>query len=160
MVRLFEQARGSRVVILADLWQPREPRPEDLEQVERAVSFTATLAAAVCRAGENRLSLGIAGEDPSWTAGLASPLVAEQTFERLAVARATSRDVLAELLERAVVREDAGDAWILVSTRPGDAACRRRLASLRNEPAWQRLAEQVQVFSLTDPEVSNYFHPG
>ena len=49
MVRQFEQPHSRDVAIVLDLWQPETPDATHEENVELAVSFTATLAAELCR---------------------------------------------------------------------------------------------------------------
>jgi uncharacterized protein (DUF58 family) len=49
MVRQFEQPRNRDLALLLDLWQSPSPSPAELENVELAVSFTATAISDLCR---------------------------------------------------------------------------------------------------------------
>jgi uncharacterized protein (DUF58 family) len=119
----FDQRRSRDLVVLVDLWQPGRPGPEDLEEVERAVSFAATVVADVCRRGGGHLTLGITGAAPDVTAGPPSALLLERALERLAVAEASEEDRLPALCAAALARVRPGAELVLVSPRrrdPGD----------------------------------------
>ena len=51
MVRQFDRQRNRDLAVLIELWQPEVPTAEQLENVELAVSFAATLVAEACRTG-------------------------------------------------------------------------------------------------------------
>ena len=56
MVRQFEQPHSRDAAIVLDLWQPADLDAASVENVELAVSFAATLAAELCRAGNSDVS--------------------------------------------------------------------------------------------------------
>ena len=55
VVRQFAQPRSRDVAVVLDVWQPERPTAEQLDNVELAVSFAATVLADVCRKGGQRL---------------------------------------------------------------------------------------------------------
>ena len=157
VVRQLEQPHNRNLAVLVDLWQPPEPQAADLDRVERAVSFAATLAAAACRRGRSNLALGIAGRASSWTSGLASIPRMEQALEQLAVAQAASRDGLPELVQRALGQVGADDVLVLVSTRDPDAGGLERWGAAGNGSARRAPGRRIRVIHADDPKLGEYF---
>jgi uncharacterized protein (DUF58 family) len=158
VVRQFEQHRNRDVALVIDLWQPERPAGEDLENVELAVSFAATVVADTCRREGGNLWVGttVAGEDP--LRGPASAALMQEVMEKLAVAEASCEDRLVELLGRAVAATEPGTEVVLVTTRPVDLAD-PRFAPLRGNPAWRGIAPRVRVVNAAAAELADYFQP-
>ena len=91
MVRQFEQPRNRDVAVLVDLWQPERPGPRQPENVERAVSFAATLVAELCRKGGSDVYLVMADPVLRLSGGPASAALLQEMMERLALVEARSR---------------------------------------------------------------------
>jgi uncharacterized protein (DUF58 family) len=117
-VRLLERQRNYDVALLLDLWQPAEPCRDDLDRVELAVSFAATVAADLCRRGDNRLL--VAGADIAGSPRLmaASPLLLDELLEQLAIVRGAPDDKFPSLLAELSGAIPPGTHRLVVSTRP------------------------------------------
>ena len=117
-VQQFEQQRNRNVVLVLDLWQPKEPEMQHHGNVEVAVSFAATAVADLCRRGGNRVLLAIAGNrHQTLTAASASMLYVKECLDQLAVVEADSRNRLPELLAQVAAEAQAGTRQIIISTR-------------------------------------------
>jgi uncharacterized protein (DUF58 family) len=150
----FERPRRHDLAVLVDLWQPPLPDAEHAENVERAVSFAATLVADACRRGGRHVVLGIAGSELDCISGATSTPLLEHAMERLAVAKASHEDCLPGLLERAAGQIKPGTEVLLVSTRSGDA---ERLADLGAAGDGRPNAGRVRAVHTAGTEFCNYF---
>jgi uncharacterized protein (DUF58 family) len=157
MVRQFEQPGERNTAILVDLWQPENPSREDLENVELAVSFAATVVADLCRVQRSRLLLGIAGPTPVCLSGIACATLMEDALEKLAVASASAENRLEELFEAVAGQIGAGEEIVLVSTRHGaieDGIPHALSDSLPQRPAGH---ERIRTLGPTDREFGEFF---
>jgi uncharacterized protein (DUF58 family) len=150
----FEQPRNRNVAVLVDLWQPQQPEPQHLENVELAVSFAATVVTDLCRKGGSNLLLGTTGSPPRCTGGPASPALLQHAMQRLAVVEAQSEEQLAELLELALNEIEPGTEIVLVSTRP---VAPERLEALSAVPARRAAARRLRCVDTSSDELSEYF---
>jgi uncharacterized protein (DUF58 family) len=157
IVRQFEPHRNRDVVVLVDLWQPKKPDTEALQNVELAVSFAATVVAETCRKGGSNLSVGISGPEPEWTTGPVSVGLLEGTMERLATAAAGNDDFLPKLLNFALDRIESGAEIVLVSTRPVDLTDRDRFGPLWDDPSRAGIAGQIRLVDTSKSELSELF---
>ena len=157
IVRQFEPHRNRDVAVLLDLWQPRKPDTEALQNVELAVSFAATVAADICRKGGSNLSVGVGGPEPELTTGPVSVGLLEGTMERLAMATAASEDHLPKLLETALGSIEGGTEVVLVSTRPVDLADRGRFGPLLDDPIRSGMAGRIRVVDTSRSELTELF---
>ncbi len=153
VVSQFERPHNRNVAVLVDLWQPEKPSPADLEKVELAVSFAATVVTDLCRKGGSNLLLGrldASGQAvrPQWTSGSASGALLREAVEQLALAEADHRDRLAELLEAASDRIEPDSEVILIGTRPIDDS---------SEASRQILGRRIRYINAADEELSRYF---
>lgn len=153
----FEQRRNRDLAVLVDLWQPATPDVEALEDVERVVSFAATVVARVCRQGGHALLVGITGAEPECTAGPTSTALMERIMERLAVAQASSDDRLPKLLEVALGRIAPDADVVLVSTRPVDLTDPRRFGGAWKDPGQRAVAQRIHPISAAAGELAEYF---
>ncbi|MBI1903744.1 MAG: DUF58 domain-containing protein [Planctomycetia bacterium] len=159
MVRQFEAQRHHDLALLLDLWQPETPKTEQLENVELAVSFAATVVFEHCRAGTSRLTLGIAGKEAALVSGQASAALARSASEALALAEADDGQSLAEILDRALPRSTPRSDLVIVTTRRLDLDEDENLAALRRDAwRWQQLREALCVRTDND-EVLEWFQP-
>jgi uncharacterized protein (DUF58 family) len=156
VVRQLEQPQSRDLAIVLDLWQPDEPRPEQLACVELAVSFAATVAADLCRRGGGSLYLAVGGDGPALRGGPASVGLLHDLLQRLAVAEAQPADRAAELLAAALAEVEPGTELVLVSTRPADLADAARFAALdaAGRRAWR---DQVLCVDASSAEVEKFF---
>ncbi len=157
MVRQFEQPGERNSAILVDLWQPEDPSKRDLENVELAVSFVATIVADMCRAQRSRLLLAIAGPTPVCLSGIACPALMKEALEELAVAAASDENRLEALLEAVAGQIGFGEEVVLISTR--DAPTGDGLRPAMTDAASQRHVwrERIRKLSPTDREFGEVF---
>ncbi len=164
VVRQFEQPRNREIAVLVDLWQPQRPAPEDLENVELAVSFAATVLADLCRKGGSDLLLATTGTQPELISGPASAALLQDMMQRLATVEASSEDRLAELLEkarRARGKTEHGSEIVLVSTRPIEPTDTASLASLRADPVRRTFhkTRRIRYVDVSNHQLAEYFQP-
>lgn len=157
VVRQFDQHHNRDVAILLDLWQPKRPQAEHLENVELAVSFAATVVADTCRKGGGNLLVGTTAGGPL-VRGPASTALIDNAMENLASAEGSPEDRLPELLDRALGAVDPGTEVVLVTTRTVDLGDRDRFAVLWNDPSRRAVASRMRVISTADEGLAEYFH--
>ncbi len=158
VVRQFEKHRSRQFAILLDLWQPKQPEMEHLENVELAVSFAATLVAAVCRQETNHLLLALAGQQPDCLQGPVSASLREDAMQRLALAEPSYDDQLAALLDQTLDRIDSGAHVVLVSTREDDLRDPLRCGTVWRDAHRRALLRQIRLVNSADPNLSDFFH--
>lgn len=157
VVRQFEQPRNRDVAVLVDLWQPKRPAPQHLENVELAVSFAATLVADLCREGGSNLLVGTTGSPSQCTGGPASAALLQDVMQRLAMAEAQCQDRLPELLQRALADIEPGTEIALLSTRPVDLTDTARFARLWADPAYRAMARRIRCVDTSGDDLGEYF---
>lgn len=157
MVRQFERRGTQDLLLIVDLWQPREAERAARENVELAVSLAATIVADVCRRGAGELTFALGSKEVVFTGGAGSTARMHDLLERLAVAEATSDDSLPLALGQALPAAGASSKAVLVSTR----ACRwgdsERFASLAGDARFLALAARAAVIDVGRPDLSEYF---
>jgi len=158
VVRQFEQHRNRDVALVIDLWQPQRPAGGDLENVELAVSFAATVVADTCRREGGNLWVGTTVAREDLVRGPASAALMQEVMEKLAVAEASCEDRLVELLGRALAAIEPGTEVVLVTTRPVDLLD-PRFAVLSGHPAWRAIAPRVRVVNAAAAGLADYFQP-
>ncbi len=158
VVRQFEQRRNRDVAVLVDLWQPESPNSEDLENVELAVSFAATVVADLCRKGASSVLIGTTGVEPEWTGGPASLALLQGAMERLAVAEASSDDRLPALVEHALARIEPGAEVVLISPRANDLNDAARFPTVWSDPARGAMVRRIRTVNTATEELDEYFH--
>ena len=150
VVRQFEQPHTRDLMLLVDLWRPDVATAADLENVEKVVSFAATVVVETCRQGGSNFLLGTTAERPLCVCGPATMTLAQEAMEQLAVAQADSKDLLARLFEEVADRIDLSAEVVLVSTRSIDLMGDERLAGLWNTAARRALLRRIQVVSTSN----------
>jgi len=163
VVRQFEQQRNRDLAVLVDLWQPRAPEPADLENVELAVSFAATIVAEACRRGGSDLVFATTWHPEKVLRGTASAALVREVMEALAAAEASADERFSALADHAFACIDRGTEVVLITTRPTTPSDGRTpadwLAALSQDPARRALLGQVRVVSTSDPKLYEYFQP-
>jgi uncharacterized protein (DUF58 family) len=158
MVREYHQDRDPNFTILLDLWQPERPTDDDLERVELAVSFAATICVDRCRNSHGaRIRVAIAGREfATWDNGLRAGLL-DSALETLAVAEASDTPDLHQLRERAATFDGGDDRTVLISTRPRGGSAFAELNAFMTGPDASDVAINVETFVASDDELSEYF---
>lgn len=155
VVRQFERPRRHDVALLVDLWYPRNPHANDMDHVEQAVSFAATLAADLCKRREGVLMVGVAALRPSWLHGDASPALMHGVLEQLALASACDQDQLAELCEANLNRLQSASEIVVVTSRP---QLSHDLTSMqRSKFSDGQMEQSVRTISSAAPDFRDYF---
>jgi uncharacterized protein (DUF58 family) len=153
-VRQFEQRRSQDLALLVDLWQPADPTPQDLENVETAVSFVATLIAETCRQSGRQMVLGLAAQEPLCHSGPASPAFFREQMDALSLATAHNEPEFPDALCRAIATVPGPMSTLIVSTRSIDWEAVRSAAAQHDAPMAGRALKGLNVSS---PEFSRYF---
>jgi len=156
-VRQFERPRSRDVAVALDLWRSDPPDAEELETVELAVSFAATVLTDLCRKGGSNVYLGLAGAEPDCIGGAASPATLQNMMERLALAEARAEDALPTLLVHVLRRIAAETEVVLVSTRPVDPADSSRLDVLWSDPALRDRLQRVRCIDASSERLAEFF---
>lgn len=144
VVRQFEQPRDRDIAIFVDPWIPRNPSEDDLDSVELAVSFTATVLADLCRKGGSNITLSAAAEGHIQI-GSASHGFLQEAIRSLATVRAAHEDRPVWGLMEVLERIEAGTEIVLVTTRPTDPSDAARFARLRDDPALRPHLSHIRV---------------
>lgn len=125
MVREFQQTRDRDLIMLVELWQPAQPAPSDLDRVELAVSFAASVLYENLRQSrEARLRIIIIGaETVAWDHRSSLELALDQ----LALAAAGSGADVRPTLEETMQRVSSSSRVVVVSSRSrGELLARTR----------------------------------
>lgn len=157
MVRQFERQRGQDLRLVLELWLPEHPTPRQLENVELAVSFVATIVSERCRHGSSHLQLAVACRQPANVQGAASIVLMQEAMEMLAVAEATSEDVLPALLDRSLEERKIQGRTVVVSTRPTDLTDTERFLETWDDPRHRRALRKILCVDASDSEIEDYF---
>jgi uncharacterized protein (DUF58 family) len=159
MVRQFEQPHSRDAAIVLDLWRSADVGAAQLENVELAVSFAATLAAELCRTGSSDVFLVAADPEPRLTGGPGSSALLQDIMERLALIEADGRDRVPELLQLAAAGIEAGTEIVLVSTRQVDLANADYNGHLPGEVARRMSGRGLRVVDTSSADLTRYFLP-
>ncbi len=157
MVRQFEQPGEHNTALLLDLWQPATPTEKQLENVELAVSFAATLIADTCRAQRSRLLLAIGGPKPVCVSGIAASSLMRDALEKLAVAEASPEDWRTELFETAIRHIGSAEEIVLVSTRDARWRATPSVATEEALPGGVAISARVREVHPGENEFHEYF---
>jgi uncharacterized protein (DUF58 family) len=155
MVREFEHPQTQDSAVLLDLWAPDGATPDELDVVERAVSFAATVCTAACRRGKGRVILAIAGRENQVVQGQASPGLSHRLLRALACAEAAPTTQAASLLEDTHRYGTTEGRCVIVGTRrldwfqAADSPASRRLAR------WTR--GRLVLLDASSPDFASYF---
>lgn len=156
-VRQFEQLQNRDLALVLDLWQPEQPLEEDGARVERAISLAATMVEELCRLGSSRLMIGLAAEQNGHWEAAASAMLAEQTLERLALARSHHANRLEDTLRSLIEQAPPHVQVVVISPRSS------RLAEVSQSPVFagrtrqQRRLLQAIWLNVNSAEVNNVF---
>ena len=157
VVRQFAQPRSRDVAVVLELWQPERPSPEQLANVELAVSFAATVLADVCRKGGSMAYLAMSDPVPECLEAPASVALLQGLMQRLATIEAAAGDTLPVLLAEALPRIAAGAEIVLISTRPTDLADAGRFTAIRSSPVLRERAQRIRSVDTSSEHLAELF---
>lgn len=156
-VRQFEQQQNQNTTVLLDLWQPSRPTQRQLDNVEIAVSFAATVVADLCRRGGSQLQVCVAGKSTTRVRGAASMVVQQEVMEMLSGTMASHKDGLPELLDRALDRSRPESRTVVISTRETDLSDTERFVQVWDHPRKRNVMSQVVCLDVSADELDEYF---
>lgn len=118
MVREYQHHQDPEILLVLDLWQPERPTPADLERVELAVSFAATICTEHTQgAGGAAVRLTVSGRELLQLGGDRAPPSLRDLLEHLAVAEAGAALGTADALREAPLPGSGRTRRVLVTTR-------------------------------------------
>jgi uncharacterized protein (DUF58 family) len=156
-VREFERQNEQNLILLADLWLPDDPTPEQLDNLELAISFAATAVAEQCRRGSSRLWFATAGGTATVFQGASSAAMSDEVLSHLALVQAGTTPPLAELLARGLRFQAAGERLMVISSRGLSFTRPSRMADLPEDPAALRALQQCLTIDSGSDELGRYF---
>ena len=145
LVRQFDRPREQHLTVLLNLCcsasqHERHDAVKNEQDVEKAISFVATVIHDLCRKGGRSLLLGVSAEDIVWLGGPASPGFLERAMDVLTRVELSETDRLVTLFAEARRRSPQHADFLLVTTsplrfRPGLARDLGGPSGRRNAPA-------------------------
>jgi uncharacterized protein (DUF58 family) len=157
VVRQYERQRRQDVVLLLDLWQPKNPTEDQLDAVELAISFAATILADVCRQGGSQVRLLVGGRERQTVHGAASQGLLGELMTALATAEPTDANAPSHLAADGLQGVPRSARLVVLSTRGVDTAA---LAAERDLPeSVSHLLTQLRSISVdcASPQLDEYF---
>lgn len=161
IVRQFEQQQSLDMTVVLDLWVPAHPKLRDLENVELACSFAATLISTQAKRGLGRLVLATHQHEPKLTRGGASNALVRESLSDLALARASKDDHLPVLLNQALSQGSNQGELVIVSTRPNNLKDATRFAGVGAAARKDNWRSRAVYVDCSSPELNDIFQlPG
>ena len=155
VVKQFEQSLNQNFVLLLDL-SLRGDEPE-LEQIELAISFAATIVVDHCRRNGGNLILAVAGYTPTIVRGPASNALVNESLEVLADAQATTRDQLPDVMDQALTAVSSDDRVVIVSANSLDPNDTERFSKVWNDVRKRRTLTQSITVNVSDSSFAKWF---
>jgi uncharacterized protein (DUF58 family) len=122
MVRQFERRRSRDVAIVLDPWLRLRPTERDEGLAELAISFAATALYDISSRGHSRLTIAIAGGEPSCHSGPASAVFCEVLLAELAELSLSEAHSVSATLQQVMETAPRGARFIVISPRAADDA--------------------------------------
>ncbi|MDR3109725.1 MAG: DUF58 domain-containing protein [Planctomycetaceae bacterium] len=161
VVRKFEQQRTHDATVILDLFQTVEPHMRQLECIELAVSFTATLLTELTRLGVANLSLvfyNLFEQEIEVLNGAPNTILLEQMLEKLAVIEPTTNDTLPALFNALLMRRSAQSGEIfMVTAKPLEVTSTERLNELKEDSRFRQLLGRVRVIDTSANDLGEVF---
>jgi uncharacterized protein (DUF58 family) len=154
VVRQFEQRRSEDLALLVDLWQPSDPSEQQVENVETAVTFVATVIAQACRRPGHNLILSLAAHELLHRSGPASPVFFREQMDALSVATAHDGADFPRVLGHALALVPPSMPTLIVSTRAVDWEALYAAAAERDV---RTAGRQLQSVNVAGDELVRYF---
>ena len=159
-VRQFEQPRNQDFALLVDLYRPPKPTLKDLDQVELAVSFAATVVADLFRGGGSHLLFALGGKETWMCNGPVATALVRDLMERLSLVESTSNEHrVDQLLLDAYSGIRPNMSVLLVSTRKLQLTDAARFSALWKDPVKSALASRTVCLTTSSPLFHEYFEP-
>lgn len=156
MVREYHHLRDPDLLLVVDLWRPDRPSPRDLERVELALSFAATICADHAKtSGEVGVELLICGGSIWNSASIGRVQTLRPLLEQLALAEAGPAQHLAAVLREAADASDDQTRRVLITTRPTPEALQQALYDSATDGSAVTVAAYKIIHSSAD-ELAEY----
>ena len=128
MVHEFHQSRDQGLIVLLDLWQPERPSDDDIERVELAVSFAATICMDHLRQTRSvEQLLFVCGQESTSLRHLTGGQATESLLDVLALAQGGPAGGLTQAITEASQSMSGLMRSVLITTRMDDADLARQL---------------------------------
>ncbi|MGB9688677.1 DUF58 domain-containing protein [Thermogutta sp.] len=174
LVRQFDRPREQHLTVLLNLCcRANQPESQDVfkseEDVEKAISFVATVIHDLCRKGGGSLLLGVSAEDVVWLGGPASPGFLERAMDVLTRAEPAEEDRLVTLFAEARQKSPQHADFLLVTTSPlqfrpglsgdrrGQSVQRDALAARSGQASTLSRDFRLEVIDVTSGNLDNIF---
>jgi uncharacterized protein (DUF58 family) len=157
VVRQFEQPHNRDVAVLMDLWLPDQASTAELDNIELAISFAATVLADSSRQGGGKVHLGVYDQQLRCLGGPASAALLQDLMMILAVVEPPSEDHLPALIEHMLGNIASGTEIILISTRPVDLFDSRRFAAIWSDPTHSAAVRNIRCIDASSTELEEFF---
>jgi len=139
MVRQYHQSRDQDMAVLLDLWLPSNPQNSDLDRVERAISFAATVCLDQLRESrESLVQLHVAGQEVLFWAGHTGPASVESCLETCALLQPGTQPNLEALFQAWSEYRTHGMRTILITSCQDETQFQQRcrqISALQNQTA-------------------------
>jgi uncharacterized protein (DUF58 family) len=155
-VRQFEKRINQNLVVILDLWQPRDV-PSPHQAVETAISFAATLLFDYGKHGSTHMVIASVSARSFKLQGTSSPVLRQELMERLAVVQPTSTDTLSEVLIQALPKATSNTKVVLVSPTERDLNDTNTFESVWKRTDIRRSLGDIVKVNTSAPEVADWF---
>ncbi len=156
MVQEHYPSRQRDLTVIADLYQPPRPQQDDLEAVEMAVSFIATVCVEHLRKNrDSQLKLAINGVRETHWDGTGGPLGVESLLDLLAVVEAGPSNDFGGLVERVTAGTPRMARTVIVTTRQDGGESDDRTPSL---PWGNGRTTDAEIVRIPSARLSRVFH--
>ncbi len=160
-VKQFEREQSQDLEILLDLFVPpgqdEARRIQHRQEVERMISFAATVCADHCRRGSSRLLLGIAGQQIALVGGVTSMNTLEDCLEKLAVATPSDRDRLPELLDEVLSERQFDSRVVVISPQRVDLSDTDRFEAIWHKSRERSMLGRIVCLTVDSPKFRSCF---
>ena len=153
MVQEFHQSRDQGLIVLLDLWQPARPSASDLERVELAVSFTATICVEHLRQTRGvEQVLSICGRQSTSLRYTTIGQAVESLLDTLSLVEGGPADGLPKAITDASLSMNSLMRCVLVTTRQDQMDLARQLP--------EDGLPNLEIIHANHDELAQWFTPG
>jgi uncharacterized protein (DUF58 family) len=159
MVREYQHTQRHDLLLAVELWLPPRPAPADLERVELAVSF----AASICvdhlqHTSEATIELVVGGRETFRESGWSGPAALAGILEHLALVEGGAADGLAAAARAAGANGSHGLRKLLITSRPAWVSGAERMGA--GDPRIDLSAQNFEVFEAEPQELLRFIDFG
>jgi len=161
MVREFHQSRDQNLAVLLDLWLPSSPVDDDLQRVELAVSFVATVCVDFMKGRrDSDLHLLACGRKFLRFKGHAGPAGISSILDELAVVQPDASPDVEQLFRAWLAERSPNTRTVLVTSRNRGADGLEGFEKFRADAANRAVPDilsEIQVFAAAGSELEPFF---